>query len=111
MQEALDSIVVMMSPIVPHVAHAMWQALGHDGAVVDEQWPQVDPAALVKSQIQMAVQVNGKVRAQISVPAEAGRSDIEKAALADENVRRFTEGSQIRKVIVVPGKLINIVAG
>ncbi len=109
MQEALESIVLILSPIVPHVTHALWHELGHTDAIVNAPWPQPDPAALVKDSIELVVQVNGKLRGRICVPATASRPEIEAVALADENVKRFVDSSAIKKMIVVPGKLVNIV--
>ncbi|MEH6617185.1 MAG: class I tRNA ligase family protein, partial [Porticoccus sp.] len=109
-REALETAVLVLSPIVPHVCSALWQELGHEDNLLDAPWPQVDESALVKTTIQMAIQVNGKLRAQIDVPAEAKKEDIEQMARDHENVQRFTEGQTIRKVIVVPNKLVNIVA-
>ena len=108
-QEALDAAVLMLAPIVPHICHELWHALGHDSAVVDECWPVVDEQALQTDTIQIIVQVNGKLRARVDVPAEAGKDDIEKAALANDNVQRFIADQTVRKVIVVPGKLVNVV--
>jgi leucyl-tRNA synthetase len=108
-QEALEAIVLMLSPIVPHVTHELWQALGHETAVVDEPWPAVDESALAQDAIQVVVQVNGRLRARVSVPAEADEDTVVEHALADENVRRHTEGKTIRKTIYVPGKLVNVV--
>ena len=107
--EALDAIVLMLSPIVPHICHALWSVLGHDGALVDEAWPVVDQGALEADSVQIIVQVNGKLRARLQLPASASRDDLEAAALADENVQRFVEDQPVRKVIVVPGKLVNVV--
>ena len=109
-REALETAVLVLAPIVPHVCSALWQELGHTDSLLDAPWPQVDESALVKTTIQMAIQVNGKLRAQIDVPAEAKKEDIEQMARDHENVQRFTEGQTIRKVIVVPNKLVNIVA-
>ncbi|MEH6467678.1 MAG: class I tRNA ligase family protein, partial [Porticoccus sp.] len=109
-REALETAVLVLSPIVPHVCSALWQELGHEDNLLNAPWPQVDESALVKTTIQMAIQVNGKLRAQIDVPAEAKKEDIEQMARDHENVQRFTEGQTIRKVIVVPNKLVNIVA-
>ncbi len=111
MQEALEAVVRMLAPIAPHICHSLWQALGHHRAVLDERWPQVDDSALVKDSIELVVQVNGKLRGRISVPAEAGKEALEQAALADENVSRHVEGQTIRKIVVVPGRLVNIVVG
>ncbi|MCX4187595.1 leucine--tRNA ligase [Methylophaga sp. OBS4] len=108
-QESLELIVLMLSPITPHICHRLWQLLGYGTAIVDMDWPQVDAAALVQDQIELMVQVNGKLRAKISVAAEADQQAVEGVAFADENVQRFTEGKEVRKVILVPGRLVNIV--
>jgi leucyl-tRNA synthetase len=109
MQEALDIAVLALSPIIPHVTHALWRELGHPTALVDEPWPAVDTAALEQSTIELVVQVNGKLRARISVAADADEKSVREAALADPNVHKFVGCAAIRKVIVVPGKLVNVV--
>ena len=109
MQEALEAITLMLSPMVPHISHALWHALGKQTTIIDEAWPTVDESALKRDSVEVVVQVNGKLRARISVAADADKATIEQTALADENVQRFTEGKQVFKVIVVPGKLVNIV--
>jgi leucyl-tRNA synthetase len=109
MQEALDIAVLTLSPIIPHVTHAMWRELGHRTALIDETWPAVDTAALEQSTIELVVQVNGKLRARISVAADADERSVRDAALADPNVQKFVGSAAIRKVIVVPGKLVNVV--
>jgi len=109
MQEALESAVLMLSPIVPHIAHELWLALGHTGTIADESWPVADEAALSAESVQIVVQVNGKLRAKIQVAADAAKDAVESAALDDENVQKFVEGRTPKKVIVVPGKLVNIV--
>ncbi|RUO24261.1 leucine--tRNA ligase [Aliidiomarina maris] len=109
MQEALDAIVVMLSPITPHVCDRLWAALGHDSDINFEAWPQVDESALVEDEKLVVVQVNGKVRTKITVPADADQAQVEQTALAEENVQRFTEGKTVRKIIYVPGKIFNIV--
>ena len=108
-QEALDAIVLVLSPTVPHVCHELWHALGHQSAPVDERWPAFDPSALAQDMVEIVVQVNGKLRGRISVPADADSDSISKTALADENVKRFVADKTIRKTIVVPGRLINVV--
>ncbi|MGB9670758.1 MAG: leucine--tRNA ligase [Halothiobacillaceae bacterium] len=109
-QEALEATVLMLAPIVPHIAETLWNALGHEGLVATAAWPVVDQDALVRDSITLAVQVNGKLRGQIEVPVDASREAIEQAALADANVQHFLEGKSVKKVIVVPGRLINLVA-
>ncbi|MEW6446164.1 MAG: leucine--tRNA ligase [Pseudomonadota bacterium] len=110
-QEALEATVLMLSPIVPHIAETLWNALGHEGMAATASWPVVDESALVRDAITLAVQVNGKLRGAIDVPVDASREAIEQAALADEKVQHFIAGLNVKKVIVVPGRLINLVAG
>jgi leucyl-tRNA synthetase len=111
-QEAFEAIALLMNPITPHLAHALWQALGHAESVVDDQpWPKADPAALVRDAVTLAVQVNGKLRGTIEVAVGLPNAEIEALALAESNVAKFLEGQTVRKVIVVPGKIVNVVAG
>ncbi|MFO7305956.1 MAG: leucine--tRNA ligase [Gammaproteobacteria bacterium] len=108
--EALELVVQMLSPIVPHACQALWEALGHEGdALIDRPWPKPDPAALVQEEIEIVVQVNGKLRGRVTVPAQATEDEVRSAALAAPNVQKWTEGKPIRKVIVVKGRLVNIV--
>lgn len=109
MQESLQSIILVLSPIVPHITHELWKMLGQTSLLLDQTWPAVDESALVKDSLQIIVQVNGKLRSKIDVPASADKDEIEQTAINDENVKRFTDDKQIVKVIVVPGKLVNIV--
>jgi len=110
LQEGLEAVALLLAPITPHISHQLWQELGHDEAIIDAQWPAVDESALVQDSLTLVIQVNGKLRGQIEVPANASREEIEASARSNESVLRFTEGLSIRKVIVVPGKLVNIVA-
>jgi leucyl-tRNA synthetase len=109
MQEALDLVVLMLSPVVPHATHALWRELGHEGAVVDQRWPEPDPRALERAEVEVVVQVNGRLRGRVTVPAGADEAVVREAALADANVQRFMEGRPLRKFIYVPGKLANVV--
>ena len=109
MQEALHAVVVMLSPITPHVCDRLWAALGQQGDINFVAWPEVDESALVEDEKLVVVQVNGKVRTKITVPVDADKEQVEQAALAEENVQRFTEGKTVRKIIYVPGKIFNIV--
>ncbi len=109
MQEALEIVVLALSPVVPHACHALWSELGHVGAAVDERWPEFDAHALERNSIEVVVQVNGKLRGRVTVPSDAGQDTVREAALADANVQRFMEGRPVRKFIYVPGKLANIV--
>ena len=108
-QEALEIAVMTLSPIIPHVTHSLWRELGHRTALIDERWLSVDADALQSSTVQMVVQVNGKLRANIAVASGEDEDAVRSAALADPNVQKFIAGAPVRKIIVVPGKLVNIV--
>lgn len=107
--EALSAAVLLLAPIVPHISQALYQTLTGEH-LLDATWPVVDESALTRDEIDIVVQVNGKVRAKIAVAADADKDAVQEIALAHENVQRFTEGVSIRKIIVVPGKLVNVVA-
>ena len=109
MQEGLEAIVLILAPITPHICHQLWQQLGYSDAVIDARWPEPDGSALISETVQIIVQVNGKLRGRIDVAADADEEMVAGVALADENVQRFLEGKTIRKRILVPGKLLNIV--
>ena len=110
-QEAFEAVTLLLNPITPHTAHALWQLLGHAEATLEDQpFPVADPAALVRDAVTLAVQVNGKLRGTIEVAVGAAREDIERLALAEDNVVKFMDGLSVKKVIVVPGKIVNIVA-
>jgi leucyl-tRNA synthetase len=109
-QEALEIVVLVLSPVVPHACHALWHELGHAQAVVDAPWPATDPRALERESVEVVVQVNGKLRGRVTVPVDADEAAVRQAALADPNVQRFMEGRPLRKFIYVPGKLANVVA-
>jgi leucyl-tRNA synthetase len=109
--EGLSIFLRMLNPVAPHITHALWQELGYAkvyGDILDVQWPEVDAAALEQAEIEMMIQVNGKLRGSVKVPKDADKAAIEAAALASEAVQKFLEGAP-KKVIVVPGKLVNIV--
>ena len=108
-QEVLEAATILLSPIVPHVTDAIWSALKPGTELLAQAWPQVDESALVKSEIELMVQVCGKLRGSVTVAADAGKDVIEAAALAHENVIKFMEGKPAKKIIVVPGRLVNIV--
>jgi len=108
-QEALEIAVMCLAPIVPHICHALWQALGQGGELWRARWRSPDAAALVQDAIEIVVQVNGKLRGRVSVAPDASEDVVKSAALADEGVRRFLEGREPKKVIVVKGKLVNVV--
>jgi leucyl-tRNA synthetase len=110
MREAVESVLLLLNPITPHIAHELWKVLGHSEDIDVAPWPAVDKGALVEDEKLIIVQVNGKVRAKMTVAADASKDEVEAQALAQANVQQFIEGKTIRKVIVVPGKLVNIVA-
>jgi leucyl-tRNA synthetase len=107
-REAIESIVLLISPFAPHVAEELWQELGHEPSILTAEWPAVNEKALKRDQIEIVLQVNGKVRGHIMVSADASREAVEEEALADEAVCKWIEGKTVRKVIVVPGRLVNI---
>ncbi|MGJ8669884.1 MAG: leucine--tRNA ligase [Oceanococcus sp.] len=108
-QEALEAAVCVLAPITPHICSELWTNLGHTGDVIDAAWPQVDEQAMVSDSLELVVQVNGKLRGRLQVPADASKEDILAAAKVDENVVRHLQDKTLRKEIYVPGKLINLV--
>ncbi len=111
LREALETVVSLLNPFVPHICEELWLSLGHQQSVEAFGWPNWDESALVTEEITLVVQVNGKVRGKITVAVDADSQSIETEALSESNVQRFIAGKQLRKVIVVPGRLINIVVG
>ncbi len=109
MREGLEAIILMLSPIAPHISQILWEKLGHSGLIMDARWPQVDKTALSIEELEMVVQVNGKLRGKITVAVDADKKTIEDIALNEPNVQRFTAEKTIKKVIVVPKKLVNVV--
>jgi leucyl-tRNA synthetase len=109
--EALTAIVLLLNPITPHTSHALWQVLGHGETLLEDlAFPQADPSALTRDSVTLAVQVNGKLRGTIEVAVNLPKDEVERLALAEPNVVKYMEGLAVRKVIVVPGKIVNIVA-
>jgi leucyl-tRNA synthetase len=108
-RRVLETLVLLLSPFAPHLAEELWRALGHKETLAYELWPQYDPALTKEDTIEVPVQVNGKLRSKVTVPADADQAALESAARADERIRSLIEGKQVRKVIVVPKKLVNIV--
>jgi leucyl-tRNA synthetase len=108
-REGWASLVRLVAPVTPHIAQTLWERLGHDESILEAGWPEVDEAALVQDRVTVVVQVNGKVRGRIECAPGEARDSVQQAALAEENVQRFVEGKEIRKVIVVPDKLVNVV--
>ena len=100
----------MLSPVAPHIAEELWDRLGHEGTIVYVEFPTFEEKWLVDDELELPVQINGKVRARITVPADAGQEDVKAAALGEQAVASRIEGKDVKKVIVVPGKLVNVVA-
>lgn len=109
-KQALDTAVLLLSPVVPHICQELWQLSGKQDLIVDENWPVCDKDALAKDEMLIILQVNGKTRGKMEVAADADKATIEKLAMDDENLQKFIDGKTVRKVIVVPGRLVNIVA-
>jgi len=107
---AVSSILTVLSPMAPHICEELWSEMGHDALLVNQPWPVFDPKALVQDEIEVVIQVNGKLRGKITVPKEASKAEVEQLAMENEGVTRHIEGLTVRKVIVVPGKLVNVVA-
>jgi leucyl-tRNA synthetase len=104
-------MVLLLAPFVPHIAEELWQLIGHTGGLSSASWPEYDRTAVVDEEVLVVVQVNGKLRSKIMVPAGTGEDVLKARALEDDKVQPFLEGVQVRKVICVPGKLVNIVVG
>ncbi len=108
-RQAARTLAQLMSPMTPHLAEEMWSLLGGDGLVINAPWPQPDPAMLIDDEVTLPIQVNGKRRAEISVPTDMPKEEVEKLALAQETVIRAMDGAPPKKVIVVPGRIVNVV--
>ena len=109
LKEGIETITLLLSPITPHIAEEVWELLGNKGFVVTQPLPEPDEEALKLEEIEIPVQINGKVRARIKIPADAGEEEVKSIALSDEKVKKYTEGKEIKKVIYVKGRLLNIV--
>ena len=108
-QESIEIMLKALSPVIPHLCHHLWAALGNKEAMIDTHWPKVDESALLQEEVQLVVQVNGKLRAKLMAPLDAKDESIQEMVLAEEKVTRFTEGKTILKFIIVPNKLVNVV--
>jgi leucyl-tRNA synthetase len=111
LREAIETAITLLSPFVPHIAEELWRTLGKTESMVQTPWPEFDPAATVEEMILVVIQVNGKLRDRMSVPISLGEEDVKEAALSRDRVRGSTGGKQIKRVIVIPGKLVNVVCG
>ena len=111
MQEALDSVVRLLYPFTPHACFELWQTLGHTDTIDNAAWPVADESAMVEDSLLVVVQVNGKVRGKITVPVTATQEQVQALAAKEHLVAKYLEGVTVRKVIYVPGKLLNLVVG
>jgi leucyl-tRNA synthetase len=107
----METFALLLAPMAPHLGEELWQILGHERSLAYEPWPEYDPALLKDVEVEVPVQVNGKLRARVVVPADSDGAAIEAAARQDERVAALIEGKTVRKVVVVPGKLVNFVVG
>ena len=108
---AFERFVKLINPIIPHIAEELWQALGHKTHLVNEGWPEFDPTLIAQEQVTIAVQINGKVKATIILPPNLDKEATEKAAMQDDSVQKAIGDQQVRKVIVVPNRIVNVVVG
>ena len=108
-REGTSILLRLLSPVTPHIAHALWRELEFGEDIMSAPWPETDPAALEQDEVELVVQVNGKLRGSIVVPKQADKSAIEKLAMSNPNVQRFVAGQNVKKVVVVPGRLVNLV--
>ena len=108
-KSAMEKLILMLAPYAPHMAEELWQLLGHDNTLAYEPWPTYDEAALVEDTVEIPVQIQGKLRSRITVPADADKAALEEAAKADPKVMEYLEDKQIVKTIVVPGRMVNFV--
>jgi leucyl-tRNA synthetase len=109
-REVLDTLVILIGPMMPHLSEELWQLLGHDSLAIDAPWPKADPALLIDDTVTIAVQVQGKLRDTIEAPKDAPREALEAQVLALEKVQRALDGKAVKKVIVVPNRIVNVVA-
>jgi leucyl-tRNA synthetase len=108
-REAIEAVVVLLSPFVPHFAEELWEALGNRESIVKTQWPDYDPEAVLEDEILIVIQVNGRLRDRMTIPASYGEEEVKTWALKSERIRKLVEGKEIKRVVLVPRKLVNIV--
>jgi leucyl-tRNA synthetase len=108
-KEAIEAVIVLLAPMAPHISEELWEHLGKQESIFTAPWPVHNPSAIVENEVVIVVQVNGKLRNRISVPVDATREETKERVLTDEATKKWTEGKEIKKVIVVPKKLVNIV--
>jgi leucyl-tRNA synthetase len=109
LREGCETVIKLIGPMMPHLGEELWRQLGHDTLLIDTPWPEADPALTVDESVTVAVQVNGKLRATLALPRDMAKDAAEAAALGDANVQRALEGKPVRKIVVVPNRVINVV--
>jgi leucyl-tRNA synthetase len=109
MREAIETVVILLSPFVPHVSEELWEALGERASVIKTRWPDYDPDAVLEDEVLIVIQVNGRLRDRMTIPASYGEEEVKAWALKSERIRKLVEGKEIKRVILVPKKLVNIV--
>ena len=107
--DALDRLIIMIAPMVPHLAEECWAELGHDSMVANQDWPNVLESLLVDDEITLPIQINGKKRGKLTIAKDASKEEVEKQALQVDEIQRFIDGKPVKKIIVVPGRIINVV--
>ena len=110
LREALEALTILIGPMMPHLAEELWRLMGHEALLIDQAWPVADPNLVRDDTVKLAVQVNGKLRATIDLPRDIGQEQAQVAALALPEVQKMLEGKPVRKVVVVPNRVINVVA-
>ena len=108
-QEALESIVLLLSPITPHICHALWSELGHKEALIYSSWPEMDKSVIIKDEVEIIIQVNGKLRSRMTIDINTSQETVESMVIADENILRYIDEKLIKKMIYIKGKLVNVV--
>ena len=109
LRESIEALILMLAPFTPHLSEELWEAMGHAGGVDAAGWPEFDPDIARAEEIELPVQVNGKVRARLSVPLDTSEAEVRRLALDDRHVQARTSGQEVARVIVVPGRLVNVV--
>lgn len=109
MREAIETVILLLSPFVPHISEELWQELGYKESIVNHPWPEFDPNAILEDEVLIVIQINGKLRDRMIIPASLGEEEIKASALKSERVQKFIQGKEIKKIILVPNKLVNIV--
>ena len=108
--EAINTILISLSPITPHITHSLWNQLGNEEAIINVTWPEPDESLLEKKSVEIAIQINGKLRGRITVDSNLSQKEIEKLAQKQENIKKYIENKDVKKVIYIENKILNIVS-